>query len=56
MEMQDITNIISQIGFPIFVAVYLLIEGRIQNKNICKALENLESAIQILTERVNNGK
>jgi len=52
MELNTITEVISQVGFPIFVALYLLIEGRAQNKNICKALDSLKVAITILTEKV----
>lgn len=53
MEIDAITSLVSSMGFPIFVAIYLLVEGRRQNLQICKALDKLEVTIRILTERIN---
>lgn len=52
MEAEAITAIISQIGFPIFVACWLLFKGEQQNKNVVEALNELKNAVTVLAERV----
>lgn len=59
MDINGITQIISQMGFPIFVAVWLLFKGEQQNKNMVEALGQLRGAVNILSERLrceDNGK
>jgi len=51
MEIEVITSLVSQVGFPIFVAVWLLIEGRSQNKNVVEALTKLENTINLIAYR-----
>lgn len=51
MDFKIITDLISQVGFPIFVAIYLLIEGRSQSQKIVAALTHLEKAIILLSEK-----
>jgi len=50
-------QIISQVGFPIFVAVYMLFKGSKDQAATSTALASLETAIVKLTERIEiNGK
>lgn len=51
MEIEVITSLVSQVGFPIFVSVWLLIEGRSQNKNVVEALTKLENTINLIAYR-----
>ena len=45
MELDGLKDLISELGFPIFVAVYLLIWNR-------KTLKSLEKAVTKLTEAI----
>lgn len=48
----QVTQIISQIGFPIFVAVWLLWKGDQQNRQIVEALNELKTAVMLLSEKI----
>lgn len=57
MDAEVIAQLISQMGFPIFVACWLLFKGEQQNRNVVGALNELKNAVTILAERmVENGK
>lgn len=47
--MAEISQFISSLGFPIFVAVYMLIKGSKESANIEKALIDLKLAIDKLS-------
>lgn len=55
MDVNSITQVISQVGFPIFVAVWLLWKGEQQNKQIVDALNELRIAVTILAEKMGAG-
>jgi hypothetical protein len=55
VDVNSITQVISQVGFPIFVAVWLLWKGDQQNKQIVDALNELKIAVTILAEKVGAG-
>lgn len=50
--MQDVANVISQIGFPIFVAVWMLYKTSKDSEEIRKSINQLRNAITILTSEV----
>lgn len=52
MDINGIAQLISQMGFPIFVAVWLLWKGDQQNKQIVEALNDLKTAVMLLTEKI----
>jgi hypothetical protein len=55
VDVNSITQVISQVGFPIFVAVWLLWKGDQQNKQIVDALNELKIAVTILAEKMGAG-
>lgn len=56
MDINNIAQLISQMGFPIFVAVWLLWKGDQQNRQIVEALNDLKTAVMLLTEKIDSAK
>lgn len=56
MDINNIAQLISQMGFPIFVAVWLLWKGDQQNRQIVDALNDLKTAVMLLTEKIDSAK
>ena len=50
--MQDVANIISQIGFPIFVAVWMLYKTSKDSEEMRESIHELKNAITLLTSEV----
>ena len=50
--MQDFTTIISQLGFPIFVAVWMLYKTSKDSEEMRKSIDYLKNAITLLTSEV----
>lgn len=50
--MQEIANFISSIGFPIFVAVWMLYKSSKESEETRNALNELKIAINTLTSEV----
>lgn len=50
--MQDFTTIISQLGFPIFVAVWMLYKTSKDSEEMRGSINDLKSAITLLTNEV----
>lgn len=50
--MQDLTPIISQLGFPIFVAVWMLYKTSKDSEEMRKSINDLKNAITLLTSEV----
>ena len=50
--MQDVTTIISQLGFPIFVAVWMLYKTSKDSEEMRKSINDLKNAITLLTSEV----
>jgi hypothetical protein len=47
-----VEHFIQTVGFPIFVACFLLIVERQQNKQMLEAIEGLKAAIEALVSRL----
>lgn len=50
--MQEIVNFISQIGFPIFVAVWMLYKTSKDSESMQESINDLKIAINTLTNEV----
>ena len=47
--MNDIANFISNLGFPIFVAVWMLYKSSKDNERMTETINELKNAITLLT-------
>ena len=54
MDMTEITQIIGNLGFPIFVAVWMLYKSSSDSENMRSAISELKEAIVVLTEKLDN--
>ena len=52
MNMNDITTIIANLGFPIFVAVWMLYKSSKDNERMTDTINDLKNAIAILTSEI----
>ena len=50
--MHDVANIISQLGFPIFVAVWMLYKTSKDSEEMRESINDLKNAITLLTSEV----
>lgn len=50
--MQDVANVISQIGFPIFVAIWMLYKTSKDSEEMRESINDLKNAITLLTSEV----
>ena len=50
--MQDVTTIISQLGFPIFVAIWMLYKTSKDSEEMRSSINELKNAITLLTSEV----
>ena len=50
--MQDVANIISQLGFPIFVAIWMLYKTSKDSEEMRNSINDLKNAITLLTSEV----
>lgn len=50
--MGDVTNIISSLGFPIFVAVWMLYKGSKDSESLKETVNELRIAITELTSKL----
>ena len=50
--MQDLATIISQLGFPIFVAVWMLYKTSQDSEDMRESINDLKNAITLLTSEV----
>lgn len=55
-HLEIISQIISSMGFPIFVSIYLLMYQRKENEQTREILNELKNAITILTENIKKEK
>ena len=49
MDMSAISQLISTVGFPIFVAVWMLYKNSKDNENMTETINELKNAITLLT-------
>lgn len=54
MDMQMVNNLISSVGFPIFVAVWMLYKTSQDSKDTRDTLNDLKVVIQSLTDKLDN--
>lgn len=47
--MNDVAQFISNLGFPIFVAVWMLYKSSKDNENMTETINELKNAINLLT-------
>lgn len=52
MDAQTATTFINSVGFPIFVAIYMLITGSKQSQQTTDALNELRIAVSKLTDKL----
>lgn len=52
MDLQNVTQIISTVGFPIFVAVWMLYKSSKDSEEMRSAIDELKNAINILSEKI----
>ena len=50
--MQELSTIISQLGFPIFVAVWMLYKTSKDSEEMRRSINELKNAITLLTSEV----
>ena len=50
--MADLSTIISQLGFPIFVSVWMLYKTSTDSEAMRKSIDELKNAITLLTSEV----
>lgn len=48
MNWDSITSFVNQVGFPMFVAVYMLLKSSAETRELTKAVQSLEKAISNL--------
>lgn len=56
MDMTGITQIIANLGFPIFVAVWMLYKSSNDSADMRTAISELKEAIMVLTEKLDNDR
>ena len=54
MDMTEITQIIGNLGFPIFVAVWMLYKSSNDSADMRSAISELKEAIVVLTDKLDN--
>ena len=54
MDMTEITQITGNLGFPIFVAVWILYKSSSDSADMRSAISELKEAIVVLTEKLHN--
>lgn len=54
MNMTEITQIIGNLGFPIFVAVWMLYKSSNDSADMRSAISELKEAIVVLTDKLDN--
>lgn len=52
MDVQAITSMIGNLGFPIFVAVWMLYKSSKDSEEMRGAINELKEAITVLTEKI----
>ena len=56
MDMTEITQIIGNLGFPIFVAVWMLYKSSNDSADMRSAISELKEAIVVLTDKLDNDR
>lgn len=56
MDMSAVSQIISTVGFPIFVAVWMLYKSSEESKQTRQALSDLTIAVTKLSDKIDKGE
>lgn len=56
MNMSEITQIIGNLGFPIFVAVWMLYKSSSDSADMRSAISELKEAIVVLTDKLDHDR
>ena len=48
MDWDSIVSFVNQVGFPMFVAVYMLVKSSTETRELTRAVQSLEKAISKL--------
>lgn len=56
MDMTEITQVIGNLGFPIFVAIWMLYKSSSDSAEMRSAISELKEAIVILTDKLENDR
>ena len=56
MDMTEISQIIGNLGFPIFVAIWMLYKSSSDSADMRSAISELILAIVVLTEKLDNDR
>ena len=56
MDMTEITQIIGNLGFPIFVAIWMLYKSSSDSTDMRSAISELKEAIVVLTDKLDNDR
>ena len=56
MDLSAVSQIISTVGFPIFVAVWMLYKSSEESKQTRQALNDLTIAVTKLSDRIDKGE
>jgi hypothetical protein len=52
MNVQEVSALVGQLGFPIFVAVFMLVKQSKDTENMTNILTKLQSAIDNLSSKI----
>lgn len=52
MDIQAISQLVGQLGFPIFVAVFMLVKQSKDTENMTSVLKDLQGTIQVLSDKI----
>ena len=52
MNVQEVSALVGQLGFPIFVAVFMLVKQSKDTENMTNILTKLQSAIDNLSDKI----
>lgn len=52
MDVQVVSQLIGQLGFPIFVAVFMLVKQSKDTENMTSVLKELQGTIQTLANKI----
>lgn len=56
MDAQAITSMIGNLGFPVFVACWMLYKSSKDSEDMRSAITDLKEAITVLTEKIDNDR
>jgi hypothetical protein len=55
LDIQTVSQLVGQLGFPIFVAGFMLIKQSKDTENMTKVLTQLQTTIESLSSKIDKG-